>query len=131
MTTIPQTLEDAVLKPTLNDATFKLTHQVRGYDFNKGVNYHDLLATYANSGFQATNLALAIAEIEKMIECREKPLEEQPYEDTEDAFTTLKNNCTIFLGYTSNIVSSGLREIVRFLVEHNLVWENSFWFCLV
>lgn len=29
--------------------------------------------------------------------------------------------CTIFLGYTSNLVSSGLRETLRFLVEHKLV----------
>lgn len=121
MTSVPQTVEDAVLKPTTKDPTFKLTHEVHGYDFNKGVNYHDLLATYVNSGFQATNLGLAIAEIKKMIECREKPLEEQPYEDSEDVFTSVKNNCTIFLGYTSNIVSSGLREVVRFLVQHNLV----------
>lgn len=29
--------------------------------------------------------------------------------------------CTIFLGYTSNLVSSGLRETLRFLVQHKLV----------
>lgn len=32
-----------------------------------------------------------------------------------------KTGCTIFLGYTSNMISSGLRESIRFLVEHNLV----------
>lgn len=30
-------------------------------------------------------------------------------------------NCTIFLAYTSNMVSSGLRDVVRFLVQHNYV----------
>ena len=29
--------------------------------------------------------------------------------------------CTIFLGYTSNLISSGLRETIRFLVEHKHV----------
>lgn len=29
--------------------------------------------------------------------------------------------CKIFLGYTSNLISSGLREIIRFLVQHKLV----------
>jgi deoxyhypusine synthase len=29
--------------------------------------------------------------------------------------------CKIFLGYTSNLISSGLREIFRFLVQHKLV----------
>lgn len=41
------------------------------------------------------------------------------YED--DEFIRRKSNCTIFLGYTSNIVSSGLRETIRFLVEHKMV----------
>jgi len=29
--------------------------------------------------------------------------------------------CSIFLGYTSNLVSSGLRDIIRFLVQHRYV----------
>ena len=29
--------------------------------------------------------------------------------------------CKIFLGYTSNLISSGLRETFRFLVEHKMV----------
>lgn len=41
------------------------------------------------------------------------------YED--DAFIRRRNNCTIFLGYTSNMVSSGLRETIRYLVQHKLV----------
>ncbi|KHN72708.1 putative deoxyhypusine synthase [Toxocara canis] len=32
-----------------------------------------------------------------------------------------KTACTIFLGYTSNMVTSGLRESIRYVVEHNLV----------
>lgn len=40
---------------------------VSGYDFNQGVNYHELFKTYITSGFQATNLGLAIEEINKMV----------------------------------------------------------------
>ena len=29
--------------------------------------------------------------------------------------------CTIFLGYTSNLISSGLRETIRYLVQHKHV----------
>ena len=29
--------------------------------------------------------------------------------------------CTIFLGFTSNLVSSGVREVIRFLVQNKLV----------
>jgi deoxyhypusine synthase len=32
-----------------------------------------------------------------------------------------KTKCKIFLGYTSNLVSSGLREIIRFLAQHKMV----------
>lgn len=118
---VPQTVEEAVLKPTVKDPSYSLKDEVKGYDFNRGVNYPNLFQTYLNSGFQATNFGLAIEEINKMIDCREKPMEEQPYEDDEDSFAVVRSNCTIFLGYTSNIVSSGLREVVRFLVQHNLV----------
>lgn len=38
-----------------------------------------------------------------------------------DEFIRRRNGCTIFLGYTSNIVSSGLRESIRYLVQHKLV----------
>lgn len=32
-----------------------------------------------------------------------------------------KSNCTIFLGYTSNIISSGVRDTVKYLVQNNMV----------
>jgi deoxyhypusine synthase len=32
-----------------------------------------------------------------------------------------KVKCTIFLSYTSNMISCGVREVIRFLVEHNMV----------
>ena len=43
------------------------TPKVLGYDFNRGVNYSDLLKTYLHSGFQATNFGLAVEEINKMV----------------------------------------------------------------
>lgn len=33
--------------------------------------------------------------------------------------------CTIFLSYTSNMISSGMREVLRFLVQHKMVWGRS------
>lgn len=32
-----------------------------------------------------------------------------------------ETKCKIFLAYTSNLVSCGMREIIRFLVEHKMV----------
>ena len=39
----------------------------------------------------------------------------------EDEFIRRRNGCTIFLGFTSNMVSSGVRETLRFLAQHRLV----------
>lgn len=72
---------------------------VKGYDFNEGVNYEKLLDSYATTGAQATHLAKAIEIIKKM----------------------KKEKAFIYLGYTSNMVTTGMREIIRYLTEHKLV----------
>ncbi|KAF4517780.1 hypothetical protein B566_EDAN002985 [Ephemera danica] len=99
------------------------TPVVKGYDWNNGVDYHALLQTYQCSGFQATNFGLAVNEINNMISCRNKLLPEDKADDSmeEDEFIKRRNNCTIFLGYTSNMASCGVRETIRFLVQHKMV----------
>ncbi|XP_015117290.1 probable deoxyhypusine synthase [Diachasma alloeum] len=98
------------------------TPRVRGYDFNRGINYHELLETYKYSGFQATNFGLAVEEINKMLDERGKPLGEGQEDDyEEDEFIRRKSSCTIFLGYTSNMASCGVRESIRFLIQHKMV----------
>jgi deoxyhypusine synthase len=72
---------------------------IRGYDFNQGVDYDKLIDSFASTGFQATHLAKAIELIKQM----------------------RKDKCTIYLGYTSNMVTSGLRDVFRYLAEHKLV----------
>ncbi|XP_061398885.1 probable deoxyhypusine synthase [Musca vetustissima] len=116
----PEIAKDAVLKRS--EAIPEGTAQVKGYDFNDGINYSKLFESYVNTGFQATNLGLAIKEINKMLDCRSQPLteDEQDIHET-DEFIKRKHKCTIFLGFTSNLVSSGMRETLRFLVEHNMV----------
>lgn len=44
------------------------TPTVRGYDFNDGVDYDQLFASYIKSGFQATNFGKAVEEINKMVD---------------------------------------------------------------
>ena len=39
----------------------------------------------------------------------------------DDDFIRRRNNCTIFLGYTSNMASCGVRETIRFLAQHRMV----------
>lgn len=116
---LASSLDEAVLKKTTN-LSF-LNEKVTGYDWNHGLDYNKLLNSYLHTGFQATNFGLAVNEINKMIQCRKLPIPEEKFVDNDDEFTAVKNNCTIFLGYTSNIISSGLRDTIRFLVEHKMV----------
>lgn len=116
----PNLAKDAVLQQSCDMPDG--TPEVRGYNWNQGVNYDELLKSYANSGFQATNFGRAVNEINRMLTARDVPLdesEEDVYE--EDELIRRKNGCTIFFGFTSNIVSSGLRETIRHLVQHKLV----------
>lgn len=39
---------------------------VSGYEWNHGIDYDQLLQSYLNSGFQATNFGKAVQEINKM-----------------------------------------------------------------
>jgi deoxyhypusine synthase len=72
---------------------------VKGYDFNQGVDYAKIVKSFATTGYQATHFSRAIEITRAMI----------------------KDNAFIYLGYTSNMVSSGLRDIFRYLVEHKMV----------
>jgi len=72
---------------------------IRGYDFNQGVDYSELIKSFSSTGFQASHLSKAIEIVNKMIDDR----------------------AIIYLGYTSNMVSSGLRDIFRYLVEKKKV----------
>jgi len=72
---------------------------VRGYDFEDGADYEKIVGSFLSSGFQASHLGKAVGIVNEMIK--------------EDAF--------IFLGYTSNMVSSGLRETLRYLVKNKMV----------
>jgi len=41
--------------------------EVKGYDFNAGVDYSQILQSFSTTGFQATNFALAMNEINRMV----------------------------------------------------------------
>ncbi|KAG7571531.1 hypothetical protein FFLO_00547 [Filobasidium floriforme] len=80
------------------------TH-IRGPNFDNAVNLQELLESYEKIGFQATGMAKAIKIVEQMRLARSNP--DEPLR--------------LFLGYTSNLISSGLREIICFLARHKLV----------
>lgn len=68
---------------------------VRGYDFSKGLNWEKLFDAYATTGYQASHLAEAFEVVREMRRAK----------------------ATVYLGYTSNLVTSGLRDVIRFLVQ--------------
>jgi deoxyhypusine synthase len=72
---------------------------IKGYDFNDGVDYSKIIKSFGSTGFMASHFSRAIEIVNKMISER----------------------ATIYLGYTSNMISSGLREIFRYLVQHKKV----------
>lgn len=59
------------------------------------------------------------SQIEKRLEPVEVDKEENEYKDSGES--SHNSGCKIFLGYTSNLISSGVRETIRYLAEHNMV----------
>lgn len=51
----------------------------------------------------------------------DRPILEAEAEEFKTPEYRANAKCTIFLSYTSNIISSGLRETIKFLVKHKLV----------
>lgn len=74
--------------------------EIRGYDFEEGLDFDKFLSSYYTTGFQASNIGKAIDIIKRMREEKE---------------------ITIYLGYSSNMVSSGLRDIIAYLVRNKMV----------
>ena len=72
---------------------------VKGYDFNRGINYSEIIKSFKTTGAQSSNLAEAIEIIREM----------------------RRKKAKIYLGYTSNLVTSGLRDIFRYLAEKKLI----------
>ncbi|WBW72649.1 eIF-5A-deoxyhypusine synthase Dys1 [Schizosaccharomyces osmophilus] len=93
---------------------------VEGPDFNHyderkqnggpGISVEELMQSYGKMGFQATHLSQAIQIINEMKDWRDP---NPPEGKSEKA--------TVFLGYTSNLISSGIREILRYLVQNKCV----------
>ncbi|MGB9965153.1 deoxyhypusine synthase [Halobacterium hubeiense] len=75
------------------------TADVRGYDFRGDFDFFEMLDAYATTGFQATHLAEGVDIVRDMQD----------------------DDATVYLTFTSNIVSSGLREVLAHLVREGHV----------
>ena len=96
---------------------------MKGYDFNKGLDYNEVFKTYVHTGFQATSLGQAIEEVNKVIAFRlsDDPIDEDEQDEFKDLEVRKNYRCKIFLGYTSNMVSCGMREYIRYLCQHKMI----------
>ncbi|KAI5148923.1 deoxyhypusine synthase [Enteropsectra breve] len=72
---------------------------VKGIDYENDITLDDLLDSFATTGFQATNLHKAIDEVKKM----------------------RKANAKIYFGCTSNMISSGIREVIKYLSKNKYI----------
>ncbi len=73
--------------------------EIKGMKLNKNMKIRELVKDMNNIGFQATQLSRAVKVIEKM----------------------KKDKAVVFLSFTSNMVSSGLREVIAQLVKDKFV----------
>lgn len=61
----PDIAQNAVLVPSGDLPVEPI--EVRGYDFNGGVDYSRILKSFGTTGFQATHFGRAVTEINKMV----------------------------------------------------------------
>ncbi|EJT71666.1 deoxyhypusine synthase [Gaeumannomyces tritici R3-111a-1] len=104
----PTQAKDAVLVQSVEMP--EGSQKVEELDFNKfkgrPITAEDLLEGMKHMGFQASSMSEAVRIINEM----------RAWRDPETGDGT-----TIFLGYTSNLISSGLRGVFRYLVQHKHV----------
>ncbi|KZW03823.1 Deoxyhypusine synthase [Exidia glandulosa HHB12029] len=118
---VPAAASAAVLvqsEPLPDDAV-----AVQGPSFESPLSLAQFLASYERIGFQATSLGRAIDIVNKMRKWRlsDEPMADDEPEPYNDPAVRVATKCTVMLGYTSNLISSGLREVILHLVKHKHV----------
>ncbi|BAM39767.1 deoxyhypusine synthase [Theileria orientalis strain Shintoku] len=119
---IPKVALEAILHENVEVTDDMLP--VKGIHYEKDLKIDTLLEKFKNFGFQATNLGFASEMIEKMLSWRlsdEEVTEDEvgtPYEDPE---VRRRTKCTIWVSFTSNMISCGLREAFVYMAKNKLV----------
>lgn len=97
--------------------------ECRGHDFNESSDLESITESFVTTGFQATNLGLAV---ERVRELRQWRLSDVPWKEGDDEAlmddkVRRRIRARIFLACTSNQISCGQREVLRFLVQHQMI----------
>ncbi|KAI6047217.1 Deoxyhypusine synthase [Pisolithus marmoratus] len=117
MPQVPPEAAEAILQPSHpvpETAVF-----VEGPDFESDLSLQQLLQSYERIGFQANSLGKAI-DI-RMWRLSDEPISSDESDEYTDYNVRARTRCNIFLGYTSNLISSGLRDIIKYLVKYKHV----------
>lgn len=136
---VPNAAAAAVLQPS--EAIPHDAISVRGPDFEEPLSLDTFLASYERIGFQAQSLGKAMRIVDQMVgkllltiqsflqrnmqrnwRLSDEPILTDESERYLDPEVRARTRCNIFLGYTSNLISSGLREVIRYLVKHRHVF---------
>ena len=73
--------------------------KIKGINFEEDIDLDKFIDSFSTNGFQATHLGLGISITNLMID----------------------NKAKIFLAFTGNMISCGLRDIITYLVKHKFV----------
>lgn len=124
MSKLPPLATEAVLKQSIPVPDSFV--EVKGMDYSQDKAYNlkatDLIDSMRTMGFQASSVAQACDIINEMSEWRGEKREDLPeHERTGEFDDEGKQKTTIFMGFTSNLISSGLRDTLRYLVQHKKV----------
>ena len=65
MSSVPSVAANAIL--VKSEEMPEGSTEVKGYDFNEGVDYKRLFESFSKSGFQATSVGNAVKEINRMV----------------------------------------------------------------
>ncbi|AOA60377.1 Deoxyhypusine synthase [Komagataella phaffii CBS 7435] len=121
---LPDILSESVLKssvPVPEDFV-----EVKGIDYDKpesrNMKAKDLIKGMRTMGFQASSLSEACEIIDEMRQWRGKHIDDLEEHDRKGEFDGEGyQKSTIFMGYTSNLISSGLRDTLRYLVQNKMI----------
>ncbi|ODQ78342.1 hypothetical protein BABINDRAFT_40090 [Babjeviella inositovora NRRL Y-12698] len=101
---------------------------VRGIDYSQDASYNmaakDLVKSMSTMGFQGSSVSEACNIIDEMRSWRGEHIDALKAKDETiqgDFDAEGRQRATIFMGYTSNLISSGLRDTLRYMVQHKQV----------
>ncbi|KAL7544534.1 hypothetical protein ACHAWF_007915 [Thalassiosira exigua] len=95
----------------------------KGHDFDTSNSIDSITESMLHTGFQATNIGKAVEEIRRMRKWRLSDVlwKEGDDEALKDPAVRKNIRAKIFFAYTSNQISSGQREVIKYLAKHGMV----------